>query len=245
MLAAAPAMAQTSRSADDWQFEITPYGWLMGLKGTNQIGSFPPTSVDLSTSDVIDRLDYAVFGLFEARKGRWSLLLDAMQAKLSGAATATGPLGFTVVNAELEVKQTMLQFAVAYRVVEGSASVDVLGGARYNNLDISTNINAAFFGALNITRNPGGERDWWDPVVGIRLAHAINDRWGLAGYADVGGFGVGSDLTWQALAGVNYAFTKSVTGKLGYRYMSIDYDKDGFRYDMDQRGFYVGVGIRF
>ena len=44
---------------------------------------------------------------------------------------------------------------------------------------------------------------------------------------------------------MNYAFTKSVTGKLGYRYMSIDYDKDGFRYDMDQRGFYVGVGIRF
>ena len=245
MLAAVPAVAQTSRSGDAWQFETTFYGWLTGLKGTSQIGNFPPTSVDLSASDVIDQLDFAVFGLFEARKGRWGLLFDAMYAKLSGTGTATGPLGFTVVDAELEVKQTMFQFAGAYRVVEGSTSLDLVGGARYTNLDVTSNINASFFGALNITRNPSGERDWWDPVVGVRVAHAINDRWALVGYADVGGFGVGSDLTWQALAGVNYAFTKSVTGKLGYRYMSIDYDKDGFRYDMDQSGFYVGVGVRF
>jgi hypothetical protein len=99
-----------------------------------------------------------------------------MYAKLSGAGKTTGPLGFTVVDADLEVKQSMLQFAVAYRVLEGSTSVDLLGGARYNKLDIASNINASFFGALNITRNPSGERDWWDPVVGVRVAHAINDR---------------------------------------------------------------------
>jgi opacity protein-like surface antigen len=58
-------------------------------------------------------------------------------------------------------------------------------------------------------------------------------------------FGVGPESTWQALAGVNCAFTKSVTGKVGYRFRPIDYDNDGFRYDMDQRGFYLGVGIRF
>jgi opacity protein-like surface antigen len=245
MLAPVAAVAQTSTSSDTWQFEITPYGWLIGLKGTNQIGQFPPTSVDLSASDVIDRLDFAAFGLLEARRGRWGLLFDGMYAKLSGAAKATGPLGFTVVDAELEVRQTMLLFAGAYRVVEGSTSLDLVAGARYNKLDLNTNINASSFGPLNITRNPSGERDWWDPVIGVRVAHALNEQWGVVGSADVGGFGVGSELTWQALAGVSYAFTKSVTGKLGYRHMSIDYDKDSFRYDMDQRGFYVGVGIRF
>jgi hypothetical protein len=76
MLLALPAIAQTSRSADAWEFEITPYGWLMGLKGQNQIGSFPPTSVNLSASDVIDHLDFAVFGLFEARKGAYSMQID-------------------------------------------------------------------------------------------------------------------------------------------------------------------------
>ena len=70
-----------------------------------------------------------------------------------------------------------------------------MGGARYINLEVTTNINASFFGRLNITRNPGGERDWWDPVVGVRVAHAIDDRWALVGYVDVEGFGAGSELT--------------------------------------------------
>src|SRR5262245_16531506 len=87
MLAAVPAVAQTTTSADAWQFEITPYAWLVGLKGTSQIGNFPPTSTDMSASDVIDHLDFALFGLFEARKGRWGLLFDGMYSKLSGAAT--------------------------------------------------------------------------------------------------------------------------------------------------------------
>jgi len=29
------------------------------------------------------------------------------------------------------------------------------------------------------------------------------------------------------------------------RYLSVDYDKDGFLYDMASYGAYLGVGIRF
>src|SRR5262245_30279840 len=54
MLAAVPAAAQTTTGADAWQLEITPYAWLVGLKGTSQIGNFPTTSTDMSASDVID-----------------------------------------------------------------------------------------------------------------------------------------------------------------------------------------------
>ena len=57
-----------------------------------------------------------------------------------------------------------------------------------------------------------------DPYVGVRVQYPIAERWTLVGYADVGGFGVGSEFTWQAAAGINYEFSKSIAGKFGYRY---------------------------
>jgi opacity protein-like surface antigen len=87
--------------------------------------------------------------------------------------------------------------------------------------------------------------DWVDPYIGARIQHPVADRWTLVGYGDIGGFGVGSDFAWQAIAGVNYDFSKSVSGKLGYRYLAVDYDKDGFLYEMDSYGAYLGVGFRF
>ena len=47
------------------------------------------------------------------------------------------------------------------------------------------------------------------------------------------------------LVGVNYDFSKTFAGKFGYRYLSVDYDKNGFLYDMTNSGFYLGLGIRF
>jgi hypothetical protein len=31
---------------------------------------------------------------------------------------------------------------------------------------------------------------------------------------------------------VSYEFSKKIAGKAGYRYVSVDYDRDGFVYDM-------------
>jgi opacity protein-like surface antigen len=84
-----------------------------------------------------------------------------------------------------------------------------------------------------------------DPYIGVRVQHPLTDRLTVVGYADVGGFGVGSDSTWQALVGASYEFTKTISGKFGYRYLSVDYDKGGFLYDMANSGVYAGVGFRF
>ena len=65
------------------------------------------------------------------------------------------------------------------------------------------------------------------------------------GYADIGGFGVGSDLTYQLLAGVNWQFARSVSAKAGYRYLYQDYRNNGFVWDMTASGFYFGAGFRF
>ena len=86
---------------------------------------------------------------------------------------------------------------------------------------------------------------WVDPIIGLRGAYPLNDRFSVSGRADIGGFGVGSELTWQAYGGVNYAFTDAWYGTLGYRYMSIDYEADRLTLDIDLHGPLIGVTYQF
>ena len=249
-LAPAAAQAQAAESSgSDWSFEFTPYLWGAAMSGEVGAGPLPTMDVDMSFSDIMDNLDAGLMGAFEARKGRWGLLFDAIYMKLTHAATASrtgvGPIGATVTaSAELEMAQTLYAAAVAYRAIEGRAPIDVIGGLRYAKIEADARIDGSFFAQAGTVARSGA-KDWVDPYVGVRAQYPIAERWTLVGYADVGGFGVGSEFSWQAAAGINYEFSRTVVGKFGYRYMSVDYDNDGFRYDMANSGLYLGAGIRF
>jgi opacity protein-like surface antigen len=65
------------------------------------------------------------------------------------------------------------------------------------------------------------------------------------GHADYGGFGVGSDSSWQLQAGVDYRISDAFSARFGYRILKVDYDDNGFRYDIKNDGLYADVGIRF
>jgi opacity protein-like surface antigen len=244
-IAAGHASAQSRPG--DWHFEFTPYLWAAAMKGDIQTAVLPKTSVDESFTDILDVLDFGAMAAFEARKNRWGLLLDAIYLKTSqgGSASRTGPGGATLtVNAELEMKQTILSAAAAYRVVDVRTLIDLIGGVRYNKMKADASLEASLFGQTGFASR-SGDKDWVDPYVGVRVQHMLSDRWTLAGYADYGGFGAGSDVTYQLIAGADYKFSKSVSGKLGYRYLKVDYDKDNFLYDATIQGPYLGVAIRF
>lgn len=245
-----PARAQAASSPDSgWTFEFTPYLWGAAMSGEVGAGSLPTINVHMSFSDILDNLDAGLMGAFEARKGRWGLLFDAIYMKLGASATASrtgaGPIGATAsAGADLEIAQSVFAAALAYRAVEGRTPLDVIGGLRYAKIEADAQIDGSFFAqTTSVARS--ADKSWVDPYVGVRVLHPLAERWTLVGYADIGGFGVGSDFTWQAAAGVNYEFSKAIAGKFGYRYMSVDYDKDGFRYDMANSGLYLGAGFRF
>jgi opacity protein-like surface antigen len=231
--AAGQAAAQTSGG---WEFEVTPYLWAAGIDGDVQLGRLPKTNVDQSFSDILDQLDIGVMGTFEARKDRWGFLFDAMYIKLSADASTPGPLFDDV---EVDVIQQLYQFAGTYRVAEGRSTVDLVGGARYNYVKSEIELDPGILAGRGESRST----DWWDGFVGARVLVPFAGRWSLVGYADIGAGG--SDLTWQALAGVNYHFSPAISAKLGYRYLSVDYEESNFLYDMDTSGLYLGVGIRF
>jgi opacity protein-like surface antigen len=62
--------------------------------------------------------------------------------------------------------------------------------------------------------------------------------------ADIGGFGVGSDLTWQLFGGVGYQCTRNVEVEAGWRYLAIDYDDDGMVFDATVSGLILGLGFK-
>jgi hypothetical protein len=89
------------------------------------------------------------------------------------------------------------------------------------------------------------DASWFDPIVGIAARRDITDRWALIGMADIGGFGLGADFECSLLGGVTYAFSDRFGVSVAWRYLSVDYSKDDFVYNVDQSGPVVGATFRF
>lgn len=87
---------------------------------------------------------------------------------------------------------------------------------------------------------------WWvDPILGFR-GQVNFTRWlYLHAQADVGGFGAGSQIAWNVMAGVGVNFTRNVFAEVGYRYMYVDYTNSDFFYLMNFYGIYSAIGLKF
>ena len=87
-----------------------------------------------------------------------------------------------------------------------------------------------------------------NPLVGVNVIAELAERWAIRAEADIGGFGVGSDLTWNAQAVLTYRFTvlgHDAFAAAGYRALSWDYKNGGFAWDVTMSGPMIGAGMRF
>jgi hypothetical protein len=66
---------------------------------------------------------------------------------------------------------------------------------------------------------------------------------------DIGGFGAGSDLAWQAFPYVDWRIAKWGSLQAGYRWMGMDYESGSgatrFKYDMLIQGPQLGFTLHF
>ena len=119
--------------------------------------------------------------------------------------------------------------------------MEIFGGVRVNVFE--ADLTGRFVGGGQETR--GASVDWVDPVVGLRGQAEITDRWFFRYNGDIGGFGAGSDLTWQVFAGIGYRVSDLVSIGIGYRALAIDYSKDAFALDTLTHGPLLGVELRW
>lgn len=251
LVASPVALAQDStKQADKWQFEITPYFLAASLNGETGIRGVT-ADVDMSFSDIWDKLNAGFMAAFEARKGPWIFFFDGMYFRLEGEKTKSwqGPLGFVSITGEVEATMTqqLYQLSAGYRLIDERTKLDLVGAMRYTHLDVDLDLVVTTSGNLfpGGTRSMSGSKDWWDPVIGMRLITPFSQKWSFIGYADLGGFGVGSDFTFQVIAGIKWQFSKVVSAKLAYRYLYQDFEKENFVWDIAAHGPMIGIGFHF
>lgn len=243
----------------DWALQITPYMWAAGLKGSvSPFRRGPTIGVEKSFSDVMDDLNFGGFVNIWGRYDRFVLSGDLMYVSTTDA-QGTGPLpalqipglGIAIppgasVDARVDTKQFTATLQGGYRLVDTRQfTLDALAGARiwYISNDVSVTAMHPAIGSRSARH--GESFGWVDPVIGARAFLGLTERLSLQAQADVGGFGAGSDLTWSALATVNYAFTDHLSVSAGYKALDVDYDRGGHVYDTRLSGPVLGMTYRF
>jgi len=182
-------------------------------------------------------------------------------------------------RASVNYESLTIQFGGAYQVVKvgpdrsaegprmagvGQTAFDVLLGGRYwyQKADITFDLNAAlnvnvpdleFSGDRRKVIARSGNIGWVDPFIGFRVKHRAAPGQDLSLEADIGGFGIGSRISYQALGA--YRFNVGATGSvawagvLGYRVLYVDYIRGSgsslFEMNLLQHGPLLGLSARF
>ncbi|MGO4525079.1 hypothetical protein AB4097_09480 [Microvirga sp. 2MCAF35] len=268
-LSAPPAPVIEAPALPSWTYRITPYGWLTALNGTQTIRG-RSVKVDASFADIVKASDtlVALMGDFEARNGPVGILSNVVWSKIGvdrsnvrSRTLAPGVTGALGTSLGLDIEMAIVEVGAAYEVYRsGPLALDLLGGARYwhqsadLSLDATASVSAADLevaGARAFARS--GSVDWVDPMVGARLRYTVARGHELWLRGDIGGFGLGSDFSWQAIGayGFELGTYQGVTfsGVIGYRALYVDYvqgeGRQRYDFDMLQHGPVLGISARF
>lgn len=238
---------------DPWRVEFTPWIWLMGVDGDLGVQG-AVVEVGRSFVDILDSSDslFALSGRLEAGYERFGVYVDGFYADL-GVEDVQGPeeLG----DVDIEFDQTILDFGVMWRVVNRKPeapgarrgrdlTLDLYAGGRWSALELELRPTEA--------ESQSDDAAWVDPIVGAKAVIPFTDDWRIMVSADIGGFGVASDLTWGATGVLGYDFELfgvPTSAMIGYRAIAWDYtDESGprrFTWDIVQHGLIIGLNFRF
>jgi hypothetical protein len=227
-----------------WKLSVEPFLMMTSISGDASVGRVTGAPVDVAFEDILENLQFAAMLHAEAfHQSGWGVLFDNGYMDLG--ADISGPLGGVT---DVGVKQGVLELLAAKKFPLEKGSFDLIGGLRWwdNSVDITVN-PAILPGSANLSI----DESWIDPVIGVRLTFPLTKPLKLVLRGDIGGFGVGSDFSALAMAGVHYRFNDMLSLDLQYKALWVDY-ADGtqgtpgyFAYDTVTHGPLVGFIFEF
>jgi hypothetical protein len=246
-LAAAEAADLVS---DEWQFQVTPYLWALSIDGNVTVRGFN-SSQSVTFSDILSDLNFALMVEGEARKDRIGVYANVIYSDLSD----TDNTGSIRIRSNAE---TVWAGAGAYYrlgpwplLPDAGPSgpvvvVDPYAGARYTYLNAEIKIRD---GGPQVEQ----DKNWVDPVVGLRTIWLLTPKWSVTALGDIGGFSVGSNFSWQAAGMVGYRFglfgDDNARFLAGYRALYQDYKsgngRNEFKWDVTVHGPMLALAIDF
>jgi len=194
-----------SAVAAELEWTVTPYLFGSRVSGDLTVNG---TSSELSADfgDILDRLEFGGMVRVSAMGERWGMSFDASHMSL-GQASKIG-------DTQIDFDQTVLEIAGIRQLRD---HLDLVFGLRSWDLDSSIDFDLPAF--------PDASKDigWVDPFVGVRLRYDLGADWRFLGRADVGGFNVGSDISWNAEIAFGWRAHERFELWLGYRVLDVDY----------------------
>lgn len=238
------AFGAPTAGAEEWRQTILVYGMGAAIDGETQVGDLV-VPVDASIADVFDALEFGAMGAWRADNGTWSITGDATYMGLGGTSRSERGL----VRGDVDVDQFTLMTTLGRRVAQ---PLEALFSLAYFDLaaDLEVRTTAPITGAVT-RRTAETDVSWVDPMVGLHYAWPFSETWTLNLRGDVGGFGIGSDLSYQLLGSVRWQSGGNVGAVFGYRLISFEYE-DGHRgtqgyerFDLTEQGPMIGMTWAF
>jgi hypothetical protein len=231
-----------SDSSKKFKLYLEPYLMLTSMSGTTGIGNLPNTFICVPAGKVFSYLKIGGMLYGEVHNDQLAFTSDLFYANLTQ--DASGKNG--VLNGSASLKQFLWELEGLYRI---NSWLEFGAGARINNITAGLNINVVTPGG-GVIMNSSKSNTWVDPLLVTRLKKVINEKWLFQLRADIGGFGVGSQFSWQLQPDIFYRASKLLQLGLGYRIISMDYNNDSgggdrFVYDMEEYGPQIRIGFNF
>jgi hypothetical protein len=208
---------------------------------------------EIGPVDYLEHLDFVLMVAGEARKGDWNLRADVVYVDFgnerSFVRSVSGPGGVVEIpvntGTTTSISGLEAQATIGYMLVrQPSLSLEILGGFRY--LDVTFDLDWQFDGPLNLLPQSGRisqSAQPLDALIGARARFGLGDgKWFAPFHVDVGTGD--SDLTWQLLAGVGYAFSWGDL-LLVYRHLEYDQKHGDLLEGLSLSGPALGASFRF
>jgi hypothetical protein len=265
----------SSPDPDAWRFGFTAYGWAMSVSG-NVVARGQTVDVNASFIDLLQKSDSLIgwMSYFEADKGRVGFYGDLVWTRLGfsrSMAAYRNPLPglqlSVAANTALVTDMVIAEMGGLYEVHRWPGSngsftaIDALLGFRYWNNSASLAVDALATASYAPLGLDGSRRfgislsnttQWVDPLIGLRLRHRFTPHQDILVRGDIGGFGLGSQLTWQALGVYSYEWQAGSTrlaAVIGYRAIGVNYGTgsgfDASGLNLVLHGPVIGIGLRF
>lgn len=236
--------------SDQWRFEITPYLWAAGINSTLFYNDRYLGSASLSPSKILGDLKSGGMVAAEAHYGNWGVMVDLVSATLqqnqtisTTLPTSQGPYPARFATSAT-LQQTILTGAATYTVLSNqNAYFDGLLGVR--SIGITATLNLVLDGTPT-QASDSKSTSTVDPIVGFKGRYRLADSsWYIPLYADFGGGGGTTNLTWQGMVGVGKTFDKWVDVSLAYRALYYDMTSNGLLQKTTMKGAQLAATFRF
>lgn len=231
-------------TAGEWTFAFEPYVLASSIEGDASVGRATGVDVDVDMSDILETLEMAFMGHFEAiHSNGWGVALDYGFMDLG--ADISGQRGGVI---DANVRQGVFEALLLRKGSSRKGQLEYLAGVRWWDNDIDADVDLA---VLPGSPSADIKEDWIDLVLGVRWSNPVNDEWTFNIRGDIGGFGVESDFTSTASAGFRYKMSESIDLDLQYKATWVDFEtgragESGyFQYDTVTHGPLIGVIFNF